>query len=226
MDKYQPSAVFDLGETCVSSVSLNELAALSDTNQSPVFPTTTKLNYGAIRGSETLRANIASLYNTERGAWPVSLCENILITPGAIAANLNVFYALVSKGDHVICHYPTYQQLHEVPASLGAEVSLWRSREDEEWQLDIEELKRLIRPRTKLVIIKYIPFVLALLIFLMIREVTHRTPLAPLFLMKPSRRWSKSLPITIFLSIQTKSIALFSTLWKTLMVLSLHPSFH
>jgi len=62
---------------------------------------------------------------------------------------------LVGPGDHVICHYPTYQQLYSVPTSLGAEVSLWKSDAGNGWQLDIEELERLIRPNTKLIIIKY-----------------------------------------------------------------------
>ncbi len=54
----------------------------------------------------------------------------------------------------MICHYPTYQQLYSVPESLGAEVSLWKAREEKHWQLDIEELKGLIKPgKTKLIII-------------------------------------------------------------------------
>jgi aspartate/methionine/tyrosine aminotransferase len=77
-----------------------------------------------------------------------------LITPGAIQANFLLLYALVGPGDHVICHYPTYQQLYSIPASLGAEVSLWTSREQERWSLDIEELKSLIKPNTKLIILK------------------------------------------------------------------------
>jgi DNA-binding transcriptional MocR family regulator len=82
--------------------------------------------------------------------------ENILITPGAIQANFLLLYTLVGPGDHVICHYPTYQQLYSVPASMGAEVSLWKSKETDGWQLDLEELKSLIRPNTKLIIIKFV----------------------------------------------------------------------
>lgn len=105
--------------------------------------------YGAIRGSERLRKNLAQLYSTKK---PMS-ADNLLITPGAIAANMTAFYGLIGKGDHVICHYPTYQQLFEVPISLGAEVDFWRAREEKKWQLDIEELKALIRPNTKMIII-------------------------------------------------------------------------
>jgi len=96
-----------------------------------------------------LRKNLAQLYSTKK---PMS-AENVLITPGAIAANMTAFYGLIGKGDHVICHYPTYQQLYEIPKSLGADVDFWRAREKKKWQLDIEELKGLIRPNTKIIII-------------------------------------------------------------------------
>ncbi|EKV07906.1 hypothetical protein PDIG_61390 [Penicillium digitatum PHI26] len=46
-----------------------------------------------------------------------------------------------------------YSQLFSVPASLGAEVSLWKSNEARGWQLEIEEPKGIIRPNTKLIII-------------------------------------------------------------------------
>lgn len=80
--------------------------------------------------------------------------DNILITPGAIAANHLVFYALIGPGDHVICHYPTYQQLYEIPESLGAEVDLWKAKFENKWIPDLEELKKLLKPNTKMIVIK------------------------------------------------------------------------
>jgi selenocysteine lyase/cysteine desulfurase len=81
--------------------------------------------------------------------------ENILITPGAIAANHLAFYSLISPGDHVICHYPTYQQLYEIPASLGAEVDLWKADPRKKWIPDLEDLRTLLKPNTKLIVVKY-----------------------------------------------------------------------
>ncbi|OKL56585.1 hypothetical protein UA08_08120 [Talaromyces atroroseus] len=111
----------------------------------------TKLTYGAIRGSEELRGHLARVYSAEalRGLPH----DNILITSGAIQANFLLHYALVGPGDHVIVHYPTYQQLYSVPESVGAEVSLWKARENDGWTLDTEELKSLIRPNTKLIVL-------------------------------------------------------------------------
>ncbi|EEH04087.1 predicted protein [Histoplasma capsulatum G186AR] len=70
---------------------------------------------------------------------PLSL-ENVLITPGASLANCLVFYGLYDRGDHVIFQYPTYQQLYTQPAALGADVSLWKTKGEDKWRPDIEEL--------------------------------------------------------------------------------------
>ena len=149
MDKHETSAKYNIAETCSASISLDTLKGLSEDKESELWSTSTKLTYGAIRGSKKLRTNLANLYSAKK---PFQ-ADNILITPGAIAANLIVLYALIRKGDHVICHYPTYQQLYEIPTSLGAEVDLWEARQDRKWQLDIEELKSLIRPNTKMIIL-------------------------------------------------------------------------
>ena len=155
MDKYQPTAKYDLGETCVSSISINDLIALNVAdNNTSILDTSTKLTYGTIRGSEKLRSNISKMYSRPVEGANVNPETDILVTPGAIAANMIVFYALIGEGDHVICHYPTYQQLYELPASLGTEVSFWRSKGDEDWRLDVGELKRLIQPNTKMIVIK------------------------------------------------------------------------
>ena len=153
MDEYETTAKFNIAETCAASISIEDLQGLSEDKTRTVFSFSTKLTYGAIRGSERLRSNLAGLYSA-KAASPLPM-ENILITPGAIAANFTLLYALIGKGDHVICHYPTYQQLYSVPASLGADVSLWKAQEDKDWQLEIEELKSLLRPETKMIIIKY-----------------------------------------------------------------------
>ena len=152
MDAYETSAKYNLAETCAASISIEDLKALSDDKSKEIWDPSTKLNYGAIRGSQKLRSALARLYSS-RAASPLP-AENVLITPGAIAANHMLLYALIGRGDHVICHFPTYQQLYTVPASFGAEVSLWKAKEDSKWQLDIEELKSLVKPNTKLIIIK------------------------------------------------------------------------
>jgi aspartate/methionine/tyrosine aminotransferase len=153
MDKYETTpGVLNIAETCAASISIDELVALcEDPSIEPPLKTSTKLTYGPIRGSDTLRGNLASLYSA-RVATPLPV-DNILITPGAIAANFLLFYTLIGPGDHVVCVYPTYQQLYSVPQSLGAEVSLWKLRKDKKYIPDLEELKDLVKENTKMIII-------------------------------------------------------------------------
>ncbi|KAI9039027.1 aspartate/tyrosine/aromatic aminotransferase [Aspergillus affinis] len=151
MDKYELQAKYNVAETCCASVSVNDLQEISEDKSTSPLDLSSKLTYGAIRGSERLRSTLANLYSVKTPT-PLPL-DNVLITPGAIQANFLLFYSLIGPGDHVICHYPTYQQLYSVPESLGAEVSLWKSKEKDDWKLDIDELKGLIRPNTKLIIL-------------------------------------------------------------------------
>ncbi len=152
MDKYETTAKYNIAETCAASISINDLQDLSeDRNSTQLWDLSTKLTYGTIRGSLPLRTNLANLYSSK--APKRFEPSDIIIAPGAIAANMMLYHGLLSKGDHVICHYPTYQQLYEIPTSLGAEVSFWKAGESRKWQLDIEDLNPLIRPNTKMIII-------------------------------------------------------------------------
>jgi aspartate/methionine/tyrosine aminotransferase len=155
MDKYETSAKYNLAETCCASISIDELLSLSENKTlqaSDILLTSLVQNYGEIRGSIKLRENLSRLYSAKVGT-PLST-DNLLITPGAIAANHLVLYSLLKPGDHVICQYPTYQQLYSIPESLGAEVSLWKCKAEEKWLPSLEELEGLIKENTKLIIIK------------------------------------------------------------------------
>ncbi|EEP79330.1 conserved hypothetical protein [Uncinocarpus reesii 1704] len=155
MDEYETWAKYNIAETCSASISIDDLRSLSDDPSRDPLSTSTKLTYGAIRGSQTLRSHIARLYAPPTGddsSTTVS-AENVLITPGAIQANFLLLYTLIQPGDHVVCHYPTYQQLYSVPESLGADVSLWKTSGEDGWKLDLEELKAMVRPSTKMIIV-------------------------------------------------------------------------
>jgi aspartate/methionine/tyrosine aminotransferase len=151
MDAHENDCKYNIAETCCASISIDQLRELSDVKGREVFDTSKPLTYGAIRGCDDLRNNLARLYSA-KVTNPLSP-DNILTTPGAIQANFLTTYALVKEGDHVICHYPTYQSLYEVPKQMGAEVDLWRATPENEWVPAIDDLKALIKPNTKLIII-------------------------------------------------------------------------
>jgi aspartate/methionine/tyrosine aminotransferase len=153
MDKYETTPdVLNVAETCAASISIDDLVELcEDKNIEPPLKTSVKLTYGPIRGSDALRQRLADLYSV-RVATPM-LAENVLIMPGAIAANFLTLYTLLGPGDHVVCVYPTYQQLYSVPESLGAEVSLWKLKKEKKYVPDLADLDALIKENTKMIII-------------------------------------------------------------------------
>lgn len=100
------------------------------------------LGLGTNKGSLGLRTKLAALYNET--IQP----DSFLTAPGTTSANLIVFQSFLRPGDHVICTYPTYTQLSSLSKSIGCEVSPWRLDPNNEWRLDIAELRALIRPST------------------------------------------------------------------------------
>ncbi|KAG8159703.1 hypothetical protein KVR01_010340 [Diaporthe batatas] len=153
MDEYEVTpGVINIAETCAASVSIDDLKTLSkqEDGASPVN-LSTKLTYGAIRGSEKLRGLVAGLFAEE--TVETLPADNVLITQGAILANFLLLYALVGPGDHAVCVYPTYQQLYGVPKSLGAEVSLWKLKRENGFVPDVTELESLVKSSTKMIIL-------------------------------------------------------------------------
>jgi aspartate/methionine/tyrosine aminotransferase len=150
MDKYETTPnVLNVAETCAASVSIDDLISMStsaDGEAQKPFDTSVKMTYGPIPGSRKLRERIAAHCSSEKIRLAA---EDVVLTQGAIGANFLALYTLVGPGDHVICVYPTYQQLYDTPRSLGAEVTLWKLRAENGFVPDIDELADLIKSNTK-----------------------------------------------------------------------------
>lgn len=145
MNEWETRCELNLAETCVESLTLEQLLALAGAGADDLralLPM--KLTYGAIEGSDRLRAAIADLYEQQRA-------DGVIVTHGTIGANMLVHRALVERGDHVISIVPTYQQHYSIPASIGAEVELLWLREADGWLPDLDHLQALCRPQTKLI---------------------------------------------------------------------------
>lgn len=157
MDEYEGSAKYQLAETCCASVSVADLIELSDDKVSTandIFDVNRKQTYGEISGHIPLRQTIADCYAAE-SADEIGP-QDVLITPGAIAANTIAALALVTEGEHVICQFPTYQQLYSVPQSTGAVVDFWKSKEENDWVPNLDDLVAMITDKTKLIVLKFV----------------------------------------------------------------------
>jgi aspartate/methionine/tyrosine aminotransferase len=104
------------------------------------------LGYTESQGSLTLRKEISKIYETIQP-------EDILVHAGAEEAIFLLMHAILKQGDHVIVHAPCYQSLIEVARSIGCDVSPWLAREENNWVLDLDGLKKLLRPNTKVIVV-------------------------------------------------------------------------
>ena len=148
MNAYEADAKYNIAETCVDSISLEELWELSGFDGERFWTDFCKkrLTYGDIEGLPAFREGICGLYR--------SICpENIIPTHGAAGANHHVFYSLIDPGDRVVSIMPTYQQLYSIPESYGAKLAVLPLRESEQYLPDLDELQRLVTPETKLICI-------------------------------------------------------------------------
>lgn len=103
---------------------------------------------GPFKGSEPLRKQIATLYNESITA------DHIFPTHGTTGANALIFQNLLSAGDNVIAMYPCYTQLISLPKSVpGVEVSYWKLDLQNHAEANIQHLKDLIKPNTKMLIL-------------------------------------------------------------------------
>ncbi|RYP47833.1 hypothetical protein DL769_011272 [Monosporascus sp. CRB-8-3] len=155
MDKYETTpGVLNIAETCAASISIDKLVVMNrlKTLAPPPVDFSRPMTYGAILGSDELRRNIMKTYE-QPGAPSTIRPEDIIVTQGAIAANFLLFYTLVGPGDHVVCVYPTYQQLYSVPETLGTEVSLWQLKAENGFVPDVTELEGLLKANTKMIVI-------------------------------------------------------------------------
>ena len=105
-----------------------------------------RLSYGDIEGLPEFRKGVCGLYKTLN-------IENIVPTHGASGANHHVFYSLISPGDRVVSIMPTYQQLYSIPESYGADVQILHLRKENNYLPDLEKLRRLVTPKTKMICI-------------------------------------------------------------------------
>ena len=145
MNAYEMKCRYNLAETCVESLTIAELLEMAGqrgTILEELSPL--KMTYGAIEGSDRLRAAIAALYTSQSIA-------NVLVTHGAIGANALVYHALVATGDRIVTFTPTYQQHYSIPESLGADVQRLHLRAENGYLPDMDELRRLVTPETKLI---------------------------------------------------------------------------
>jgi len=133
---------------CASDVEgwpMADLLALADDETAALWRDL-RLGYTESTGHPLLRREIAALYLTAEA-------DDVLVTVGAEEGIFALVSVLLGLGDHAIVTWPGYQSLYEVARAAGVEVPLHELREVDGWAIDLDELRRQVTPRTRLIVV-------------------------------------------------------------------------
>ena len=129
------------------SRSLNDLLALAKGKDLEEWGHLS-LSYIPSQGTPALRQAIAATYESINPDQVLCFC-------GAEEGLYCAMQALLGRDDHAIVTVPNYQAMEELPLSLCGSVSGLTLRSQNEWDLDLDELRSLLRPNTRMVAVNF-----------------------------------------------------------------------
>ena len=103
-----------------------------------------ELFYPEVNGSALLRERIAQTYASPPAA------DEVLVTVGAAEANAIVCQTLLEPGDRVTVIEPGYRQVRGIAENVGCPVDVVQLTDENGWELDLDELRAKVGPKTKL----------------------------------------------------------------------------
>jgi len=105
-----------------------------------------RLGYVEAAGDPAVRRVVAATFERVEA-------DDVLLHAGSSEAIYAFMTCALEAGDHVIVQHPCYQSHYEVARHIGCDVTFWTGDEARGWALDVEVLKRELRPNTKAVIL-------------------------------------------------------------------------
>ncbi len=108
-------------------------------------------HYGPANGDPKLREAIATYINESRGTS--FSADQVVVTPGGKPVMFFLMLAMLEEGDEAIFPdpgFPIYQSMIDFAGAKAVPIPL---REENEFRLDVDELRSLVTDRTKLLII-------------------------------------------------------------------------
>ena len=139
---YENQVKFNLTESGVHPYTLSELLTQDEIEELLSI----RLGYGQTNGSIELRQAISNLY-------PGTDLDNVLVTNGSAEANFIGIWSNLEPDDELIVMLPNYQQIWGLARSFGIKVTPFYLKESNNWGPDLDELKALISPKTKMITI-------------------------------------------------------------------------
>jgi len=144
--RWEFTARFHLTASDAATFSLRELLALASPEDRSDWEEQ-RFGYIESRGTPKLRAAIASTYDN---VTP----DDVIAFAGAEEGLYCAMHALLEPGDHAIVLTPNYQSMETVPLSI-CDVSGVSLRAKNGWELDVDDVRRAIRPNTRMVAVNF-----------------------------------------------------------------------
>lgn len=139
-------ARYHLSASDAESMALSDLLDLADEADRARWDML-RLGYIESEGTPELREAIAATYDTLSA-------RDVVCFAGAEEGLYCAMHALLHRDDHAIVLIPNYQSTETVPRSL-CEVSGIALRPEENWRLDLDELRSQLRPNTRLIAVNF-----------------------------------------------------------------------
>jgi aspartate/methionine/tyrosine aminotransferase len=144
LDQYEHDIEFNLAASTGPSWTVNDVLALGDDATRHRF-LNHKLIYSHPAGADSLREAIAEMQSV-----PV---EAVQIVTGASEAILALMWLAAEPGANVIIPLPGFTTFSALPQSLGLETRFYRVRRENGFRIDLDEIKRLVDTKTKLILV-------------------------------------------------------------------------
>jgi aspartate/methionine/tyrosine aminotransferase len=145
--RYEFSAQHYIAGSDAQSITIGELLQMATAEEREAFDRL-PLMYTPTWGTERLRDAIAATYRrVDR--------DHILAFAGAEEAIFWAMQTLIGSGDHAVVVVPTYTSTETVALASGADVSGLALDPADGWALDLDKVRALLRPNTRLIAISF-----------------------------------------------------------------------
>lgn len=146
MREYYFTAEVDIGSSGVQNFSMAELTELIDLR--PEDLSRVVFDDSPSCGVQSLRQAIAD-------SWGDGDPEKVLAAHGSSEIIFLIMNALLNAGDEVVVLDPCYHALRNLADSIGCSVKEWRLRFEDGFEPRVEDFKRLVTPKTRMVVVNF-----------------------------------------------------------------------
>lgn len=146
MREFYFDSPMDLGSSGVATYTFGELRKLLDISQEELDAVS--FDDSLTRGSVGLRQAIAN-------RWGDGDIEKVMTSNGSNETLYHIMSTMLEPNDEVILLDPIYHALSTVAETKGCAIKYWKLDPEQDFKPDMDDLRKLISPNTKLVAVNF-----------------------------------------------------------------------